>query len=59
MSSEIEEGVAALDFHVWNPTTRLCACGTFFEATSASVPERKRHIVREILRAYLTDLLSH
>jgi hypothetical protein len=50
--------VKALDYHEWDPSSRLCACGTFFEATSASVPLRKQHVARAVLVAALRSMLS-
>ena len=47
----------AIDFHVWNPSTRLCACGAFFEASLASFDGRKGHVAREALRAGLESIL--
>jgi vancomycin permeability regulator SanA len=58
MSTEIDAGVKALDYHVWDASDRLCACGQFFEASSATIADRKRHVVRAVLVAALRDILA-
>lgn len=37
--------------HRWNATTRLCACGDFFEATLAGHAAHKEHRMGEVLKA--------
>lgn len=51
MKQRIERALSVYAAHRWNATTRLCACGEFFEATLEGHAAHKEHRMQEVLKA--------
>ena len=51
MRARVQRALAVYAAHRWNATSRLCACGEFFEATLAGNAAHKEHRMLEVLQA--------